>query len=190
MGDRVAVLKDGYLQQVDTPQNLYDRPVNVFVAAFIGSPSMNLYDAGLTVDGDQGSIQIGSQRLALGPETLAARPALRQYNGKRLIIGIRPEDFEDAAMVPSGAEGRSLKGTVVLLEALGSEIMVHFNIDANTVDSGDPDAPQETPGVGQANAVGRFHPRSRVRVGDTVDIAGSTENMHFFDATTRTSVWA
>ncbi|MCU1359634.1 MAG: sugar transporter ATP-binding protein [Ilumatobacteraceae bacterium] len=190
MGDRVAVLKDGYLQQVDTPQNLYDRPDNVFVAAFIGSPSMNLYDAAFTVEGDNATVQLGSQRLSLGAEALAARPALRSYNGKRLIVGIRPEDFEDAAMVKAETDGRCLKGSVILLEALGSEIMVHFSIDARTVDSGDPDAPEETPGVGQANAVGRFHPRSRVRIGDTIDVAVSTENMHFFDAEHRTSIWS
>ncbi len=83
MGDRVAVIKDGYLQQVDTPQNLYDRPNNVFVAAFIGSPSMNLYDGKLSFNGDGGTIQVGSQSLALAPESLVARPALRNYDGKR-----------------------------------------------------------------------------------------------------------
>ncbi|MEY2975178.1 MAG: hypothetical protein RIR49_1598, partial [Actinomycetota bacterium] len=77
MGDRVAVIKDGFLQQVDTPQNLYDRPVNVFVAAFIGSPSMNLYDGVVSIDGDRGSVTLGSHTLGLGPEVLAARPALR-----------------------------------------------------------------------------------------------------------------
>jgi multiple sugar transport system ATP-binding protein len=188
MGDRVAVLKDGYLQQVDTPQNLYDRPDNVFVAAFIGSPSMNLYEASFTVDGSGGAVKLGAQQLSVGPETLAARPALSNYNGKKLIIGIRPEDFDDASMVTS-AEGKRLKASVTLIESLGSEIMVHFNIDAHTVDSGDPDAPEETTSVGQANAVGRFSPRSRVKMGDTVDVAVSTENIHYFDAETRRSIW-
>ena len=97
MGDRVAVLKDGYLQQVETPQNLYDHPTNVFVAAFIGSPSMNLYEGELTLDGDS-SVQIGDQRVAVAPETLSSRPALEQYDGKHVVVGIRPEDFEDAAV--------------------------------------------------------------------------------------------
>ena len=99
MGDRVAVLKDGYLQQVDTPQNLYDKPDNVFVAAFIGSPSMNLYEANLELTDDTGIIQLGDQTLTVGREVLDARPALRGHAGKPIIIGIRPEDFEDAAMV-------------------------------------------------------------------------------------------
>jgi multiple sugar transport system ATP-binding protein len=189
MGDRVAVLKDGYLQQVDTPQKLYDHPDNVFVAAFIGSPSMNLFDAQFTIEGESAWIDLGSQRLAIPASTLAARPALRNYDGQRLIIGIRPEDFEDAAMVSGETDGPHLTGSVVLIEALGSEIMVHFAIDAPTVDAGDPDAPEEMPSMGQANGVGRFHPRSHVRMGDTADIVVSTENIHYFDTTTRRSIW-
>ena len=187
MGDRVAVIKDGYLQQVDTPQNLYDRPANVFVAAFIGSPSMNLYDAMLTVDGDGGSIKIGSQTLGLAPESLQARPALRNYDGKRVVLGIRPEDFEDVSLAGNVREHSVLKANVTLLEALGSEIMVHFGVDAGRVDSGDPDAVEEA-GAG-ANAVGRFNPRSRVRAGDTAEIAVTLENLHFFDHETREAIW-
>ena len=182
MGDRVAVIKDGYLQQVDTPQNLYDHPTNVFVAAFIGSPSMNLYDGELTFgDGDAGSVKIGSQHLAVAPEALAKRPGLRAFDGKHVVVGIRPEDFEDAA-VESGPEDRRLKAQVRLVEALGSELMVHFTIDATKVNSGDPDAPEETVGEGVANAVARFSPRSTARVDDDVEITVATENMHFFDA--------
>jgi multiple sugar transport system ATP-binding protein len=188
MGDRVAVIKDGYLQQVDTPQNLYDRPTNVFVAAFIGSPSMNLYDVQLTVNGDGGSIELGTQTLALSPQSLAARPALRGYDGKRVVLGIRPEDFEDAALAGEVGEGRVLNAPVSLLEALGSEIMVHFRLDAARVDSGDPDAVEEA-GGDNANAVGRFSPRSRVRAGDTAPIAVATENLHFFDFDTREAIW-
>ena len=187
MGDRVAVIKDGYLQQVDTPQNLYDRPANVFVAAFIGSPSMNLYDAMLHVQGDGGSIKLGSQTLTLSPELLAKRPGLRNYDGKRVVFGIRPEDFEDVAIAGEVAEGSSLKADVSLLEALGSEIMVHFSIDAGRVDSGDPDAVEEA--AGTANAVGRFSPRSRVRAGDTANVAVTIENLHFFDNDTRLAIW-
>jgi multiple sugar transport system ATP-binding protein len=187
MGDRVAVIKDGYLQQVDTPQQLYDRPANVFVAAFIGSPSMNLYDATLKFDGDVGTISIGGQTLRLAPESLAARPALRSYDGKHLILGVRPEDFEDAAIAGSDLEGSVLKAPVALLEALGSEIMVHFHVDAPRVDSGDPDAVEETGST--ANSVGRFSPRSRVKVGDTAEIAVTTENLHFFDHESRLAIW-
>jgi multiple sugar transport system ATP-binding protein len=188
MGDRVAVIKDGYLQQVDSPQSLYDKPSNVFVAAFIGSPSMNLFEAQLSLDGDGGTVQLGSQSLTLAPESLVARPALRNYDGRTLIIGIRPEDFEDATLANDVRDGATLKSQVQLREALGSEIMVHFSLDAPTVDSGDPDAVEDT-GV-SANTVGRFHPRSQVRIGDAVDIAVSTENMHFFDRDTLNAIWS
>ena len=187
MGDRVAVIKDGYLQQVDSPQNLYDRPANVFVAAFIGSPSMNLYDASVTVDGDGGTITLGNQTLALAPESLQARPALRNYSGKRVVLGIRPEDFEDASLATDTRDDGTVKASVSLIEALGSEIMVHFGIDAPRVDSGDPDAVDEAGAA--ANSVGRFNPRSRVRSGDTADVAITLENLHFFDHDTREAIW-
>ncbi len=189
MGDRVAVLKDGFLQQVDTPQNLYDHPSNVFVAAFIGSPSMNLYDAVVTIAGDGGVIQLGSQQLTLAHESLAARPALRGYDSRPIVLGVRPEDFEDAAKVQSPTAGCTLKGHVNLLESLGSEIMVHFALDATRVDSGDPDGAKETVVTGTTNAVGRFHPRSRVRIGEDIEVAVAVENLHFFDHETHRAIW-
>jgi multiple sugar transport system ATP-binding protein len=187
MGDRVAVIKDGYLQQVDSPQNLYDRPANVFVAAFIGSPSMNLYEATVNVAGDGGTITLGGHTLALAPESLVARPALRGYDGKKVVLGVRPEDFEDVEHAPDVREGAVLNAPVHLLEALGSEIMVHFRLDALRVDSGDPDAVEEAGSA--ANTVGRFHPRSRVRSGETAKIAVAVENLHFFDPDTRLAIW-
>ena len=189
MGDRVAVLKDGYLQQVDTPQNLYDHPANVFVAAFIGSPSMNLYDAVLTIEGDTGTIQVGTQQLTLAPDSLAARPGLRAYDSRPVVLGVRPEDFEDAAMIPAPSVGSTLKGQVNLLESLGSEIMVHFALDATSVDSGDPDGGKETVVTATTNAVGRFHPRSRVRIGETIEVAVAIENLHFFDHQSHLAIW-
>lgn len=184
MGDRVAVLKDGYLQQVDTPQNLYDHPANVFVAAFIGSPSMNLFEATIKVEGDGGSIQLGSLTVPLHPASLQNRASLRNYDGKKIVLGIRPEDYEDAEFDKDGHP--TIQAPVTLLEALGSEIMVHFGIDAPTVDSGDPDAADEA--GGGANAVGRFNPRSRVKPGETATIAIATENLHFFDFETREAI--
>jgi multiple sugar transport system ATP-binding protein len=187
MGDRVAVLKDGYLQQVDTPQKLYDKPDNVFVAAFIGSPSMNLYEATLDLSGDTGVVHLGDQDLTIGTEVLGVRPALRGYDRKPIILGIRPEDFEDAAMIEHDTSGRQLTSKVRLIEALGSELMVHFDINARTVDSGDPDAVEEAEGT--SNAVGRFSPRSQIRMREDVTIAVATENMHFFDPESRLSIW-
>ena len=186
MGDRVAVLKDGYLQQVDTPQHLYDHPINVFVAAFIGSPSMNLYEAQL----DGQTLRLGSQTLAVDPLLFDYYPTLTSYNGRNIIVGIRPEDFEDASLVESSSVDRRLTAPVSLLEALGSVIVVHFSIDAKIVDAGDSDAAVVVKRVGQANSVGRFDPRSRVRHGDVAEIAVNTENLHFFDPQTHLNLRA
>ncbi|NND76190.1 MAG: sn-glycerol-3-phosphate ABC transporter ATP-binding protein UgpC [Ilumatobacter sp.] len=190
MGDRVAVLKDGYLQQVDTPQNLYDRPDNVFVGAFIGSPSMNLYEGHVSLAGDTGTVTIGAHTVGLAAESLAARPALRGYDGKPVIVGLRPEDFEDASIATDAPADRRVRSKVTLIEALGSEIMVHFRLDVRTVDSGDPDVADEPHGETAANAVGRFNPRSRARMGQEIEIAVASENLHFFDADTRRAIWA
>jgi multiple sugar transport system ATP-binding protein len=181
MGDRVAVLKDGFLQQVDSPQSLYQRPSNVFVAAFIGSPSMNLYEASLA----GGILTLGGQTLTLPKPTVAARPTLSGDARRDLIVGIRPEDLEDAAIEPAAPEAR-LTSTVSLVEALGSELIVHFRLDAPGVDTGDPDA---ATGInGRANAIGRFHPRSQVKAGDQFDVAVNVENLHFFDPATREAI--
>ena len=181
MGDRVCVLKDGYLQQIDTPQNLYDQPTNVFVAAFIGSPSMNLYDGAVQIDGSTGTVGIGTQTIAFGEEVTSKFPSLAGYSGRSVVVGIRPEDFEDAA-IAKVSEGRRINGQVKLVEALGSELMVHFSIDAKTVNSGDPDAPEQELGEGVANAIARFNPRSTVKPDEPVEVSVSTENIHFFDA--------
>src|SRR6476469_8990038 len=130
MGDRVAVMRKGELQQVAEPQTLYDRPVNLFVGGFIGSPAMNMLDA--TVERANGSLTVaaGNQRVEVGSETLQVRPALEQYVGRPVVLGIRPEDLEDASLATDTPADRRLKGKVDLTEALGSEIMVHFSIEA------------------------------------------------------------
>jgi multiple sugar transport system ATP-binding protein len=190
MGDRVAVLKDGYLQQVGAPQHLYDEPANVFVAAFIGSPSMNLYEGVVTLNGEK-TVQIGPQRVGLAPESLERHPALQKYNGQRIVVGVRPEDFEDAAVATGAPPDRRLRAKVRLVEALGSELMVHFELDdTKRVNSGDPDAPEELLGAGVANAVARFSPRSQVHVDQDVEITVASENLHFFDASDHTAIWS
>src|SRR5690606_2683394 len=128
MGDRVAGIKGGYLQQVDTPQRLYDRPANAIVAAFIGPPSSVLLEAKIDMEGDGGTTHFGTPAWPPAPSSLTSRPALRNYGGKKVVIGIRPEDYEDAALDPG--DHPRLTAPVNLLEALGSEIMVHFRIDA------------------------------------------------------------
>jgi multiple sugar transport system ATP-binding protein len=185
MGDRVAVLKDGFLQQVDTPQNLYDRPTNVFVAGFMGSPSMNLYHATVIVDSDGGTVALGSQTIAFGPETMAKFPSLGNYAGQPVIVGVRPSDLEDAAIATDASAEQLIKGDVKLVEAHGSELVVHLRIDAKTVNSGDPDAATQEIGEGDANVVARFSRRADVHVGTPVEIAVNTDNLHFFDPETR-----
>jgi multiple sugar transport system ATP-binding protein len=184
MGDRVAVLKDGYLQQIDTPQKLYDRPDNVFVGAFIGSPSMNLFESVLSGS----TLSLGSQTITLPDDVFSARPALRGYEGKNVILGIRPEDFEDAQLTADTPADRRLTSKVVLVEALGSELVVHFGLDAPKVDSGDPDAVEEV-GDADSNTVGRFDPRSRARAGESIEMVLNTANLHFFDLDSHISIW-
>jgi multiple sugar transport system ATP-binding protein len=182
MGDRVAVLKDGLLQQVDTPQNLYDNPDNLFVAAFIGSPSMNLYHGELGPAGDQGlSLKLGSQSLEVPAAVLSNKPGLREHAGASVTVGIRPEDMEDASVKTDHPTGQRIKTDVELVEALGSELMVHATIDAPRVDSGDPDAVDEVTTSGGSPLVARFSPRSRVQRGETIDVAVDVANLYFFD---------
>ena len=163
MGDRVCVLKDGYLQQVDTPQNLYDNPANVFVAAFIGSPSMNLYDGLVDVGEAGGTITIGSQTVGFGPELLTRSRASAPTTASEWSWASAPRTSRTPAIASGAPADRRIKGQVRLVEALGSELMVHFSIDAKTVNSGDPDAPEQELGEGVANAVARFSPRSQVQ---------------------------
>ncbi|MBB4575734.1 ABC transporter ATP-binding protein [Rhizobium lentis] len=180
MGDRVAVMKGGVLQQVDTPQNLYNRPDNVFVAAFIGSPSMNLYEA--VVNGR--TLTLGSNSFEIPDRVFEYRPSLNGASNRRVIIGIRAEHMNDAAIRPSSAE---ISASVTLVEALGSESMVHLKIDAPWVDAGDPDAIAD---IGNDKAaVARFSPKSTVRAGDVARIAVDAEELHFFRPDTRTSIW-
>ncbi|GLQ53841.1 ABC transporter ATP-binding protein [Devosia nitrariae] len=182
MGDRVTVLKAGRLQQIDTPQNLYTRPANVFVAAFIGSPSMNLYEASL----DGVDLRLGSQVITLPDAIFASRPSLRAYSGRKLIVGIRPEDIDDADVTDKRGYAE-IAAPVTLVEALGAETMVHLAVDAPWVDAEDPDAVVE--GGAQRTAVGRFSPRTQLRAGDRARLAVSAENLHFFDPNTRNSIW-
>jgi multiple sugar transport system ATP-binding protein len=197
MGDRVAVMRKGELQQVAPPQELYDRPLNIFVGGFIGSPAMNLLEARLEGDGDRLAVVVGEQRVALDRELLRRRPALAGYEGREVVLGIRPEDLEDAALVDGAAENRSLRGDVSLREALGSELMVHMTIDARPAVTDEvrelaEDVGADAP-VGdhpQAEIVGRFSARSQVTQGGTVEAAIDTANLHFFDPRTGLGIYA
>jgi multiple sugar transport system ATP-binding protein len=201
MGDRVAVMRKGELQQVATPQELYERPVNLFVGGFIGSPAMNMLEAQLQRSNGTFSVDVGGQHLTLDDEAVANRPALQSYDGKTVIIGIRPEHLEDAALAPASGEGRVLKGEVVLTEALGSEIMTHVTVDAKPAmtedvkelaqDVGDDRAVEELDAGAPAETtiVGRFNARSRVKVGEQAEIAVDTRAVHFFDPATGLGIY-
>ncbi len=197
MGDQVAVMRKGELQQVDDPQTLYDRPVNLFVAGFIGSPAMNLLEA--TLEQQNGSLvaTLGSHRLELDAESLAAHPGLAAYAGRSVIVGLRPEHLEDAALAGDVPESRRLRGKVELREALGSEIVVHVSVDAKpalTEDVKELAEDAETVSVGGhddagAAVIGRFNARSRVQEGEEVEMAVDTRALHFFDLETGLGIY-
>ena len=199
MGDRVAVMRRGELQQVAPPQELYDRPVNLFVGGFIGSPAMNLMESKLErADGGLAAV-LGSQRIRLDDEFIAARPALEEYEGRQVVIGIRPEQLEDAEIAREAPEDRRLRGEVELREALGSELMVHFTIDAPPALTEDvkelaADAGTTAAELGGGDerrtvVVGRFGPDSKVREGGTAEVAVETRALHFFDTETGRAIY-
>jgi multiple sugar transport system ATP-binding protein len=199
MGDRVAVIRRGELQQVDTPQELYDRPVNLFVGGFIGSPAMNLLEA--TVEAENGGLAVraGDQRITLDDETLKDRPALKAFEGRQVVLGIRPEDLEDAALEQVASSDKRMRARVELREALGSEILVHFTVEARPAvtedvrelarDVGDESAVEARAEDTHTTLVGRFGPRSQVRVGDVMEVAVDTRSLHFFDPETGVAIY-
>jgi multiple sugar transport system ATP-binding protein len=199
MGDRVAVMRKGELQQVADPQELYDRPLNLFVGGFIGSPAMNMVEATLERANGGLSAGLGAQRIGLGEETLSVRPALKAFEGRRVILGIRPEDLEDAALESDATGDHRLHGKVELREALGSEIMVHFTVDAPPAltddvrelaqDAGDERAAQLEEGVRETTMVGRFGARSKVKEGEDADVVVDTRALHFFDPDTGLGIY-
>ena len=199
MGDRVAVMRKGELQQADEPQELYDHPVNLFVGGFIGSPAMNMLEATLQRGNGDMKIVAGSQQIRLDESTVAMRPALRAYEGKPVVLGIRPEDLEDFQLAGEAAHGGTLQGTVTLREALGAEIMVHFSVDAPAAitedvkelaeDVGDADRVAARAEKTTSVLVGRFGARSRVRPGDQIDVAVDTRQLHFFDVETGLGIY-
>ncbi|MEM7322861.1 MAG: sn-glycerol-3-phosphate ABC transporter ATP-binding protein UgpC [Actinomycetota bacterium] len=188
MGDRVAVIKDGVLQQVDAPETLYANPANVFVAAFIGSPSMNLVEGVLQGDGDRFQLRLGDQTLDLPTAVVDDRDGLVDRVDQTLVVGIRPEDLEDAALRPDHPAGRRLRAEIDVREALGAETLMHFGLNTPAVDSGDPDALDELGDRSVSRCTGRFGPRSAAKVGDTIEIAVDVENIHFFDPSSHLAI--
>ena len=200
MGDRVAVMRKGEIQQVADPQTLYDRPLNLFVGGFIGSPAMNMLDATIEANGSVAA-NIGEQTITLGTETLELRPSLKDYAGKRVIIGIRPEDLEDAALATDAPADRIITGRLELREALGSEIIAHFAIRGSTAETDETrELAHDSGAVGdtetkigasedEAIIVGRFGARSKVKEGDTIQAVVDTRSLHFFDPETGIGIY-
>ena len=186
MGDRVAVMKFGVLQQVDTPDNLYNKPANAFVAGFIGSPSMNLFEGVLRRTDEGLALGIGEQSLKLPDALIAERPDVENYVDRTLIFGIRPEDIEDAALASERPAGARLKARVELVESLGSEIIAHFDVGQSRLASVDPDSEADLSSV--VPAVGRFDPKSTVSLGDEIDVVVNVDKLHFFDPASQLAI--
>ena len=201
MGDRVAVIKKGELQQVDAPQTLYDRPLNLFVAGFIGSPAMNMVGARLSRSDGSILADFGGFRLRVGDDALKARPELEKFDGKEVVLGIRPEDMEDASLVQGAPEDRLISSTVDLREALGSEVLVHFGVDAPIVLTEDTrelavdvgaealEDLEERAKRAKSAFVAQLSPRTRLREGDRMEVVVDTNRLHFFDPETGLGIY-
>jgi multiple sugar transport system ATP-binding protein len=174
MGNRVAVMRDGLLQQVDTPQNLYDHPDNLFVAAFIGSPQMNLLEATVSRNGGGTTLRVGSNTLTVPTSVLAAHPSLADYDGKRVAVGIRPEHLSAAS---DGAPD-TIKGVIHVREGLGSEVILHMTTDAVGVDTSAAENKAET---SEHVVVARVEPHTTAQVGERAVLGVDTTQIHLFD---------
>jgi multiple sugar transport system ATP-binding protein len=195
LGDRVAVMLDGRLQQVATPQALYERPVNEFVAGFIGSPSINMVEAELARSNGTLSVSFGGHRLAVDDAVARAKPDLDRYVGRTLLLGIRPENIEDASVRSGSPPDRLIKTTCDLTEPLGAEVLVYFTVSApavvtDTIGDADPTLGAPSPGTEKAGArlVARVDPSSRIRENSPIELAVDTSRLYFFDPETREAV--
>jgi multiple sugar transport system ATP-binding protein len=201
MGDHVAVMRKGELQQMDTPQKLYSDPKNLFVASFIGSPSMNLVEA--QIESVNGGLvaKLGDQELTIPAEVASQRPALAGYAGRKVALGIRPEQLEDASLVHDG-NGNRLRGRVLLTEALGSELLAHVELSGKPVVTDDVlegaveledamlDDLAQKAHEERTTFVGRFDAESEVRPDHIVDMAVDATKLQFFDLDTGMSIRA
>jgi multiple sugar transport system ATP-binding protein len=198
LGDRVCVLRGGYLQQVDRPQVLYDRPANLFVAGFIGSPAMNLVEARVVERAGGLAVEFGPHVLPVEEDVLWARPALQGYVGRTIALGVRPEDLEDAALVPASPADRRLRVAVDIKEDMGSEVYLHFAIGAPPVqteevreivgDEAVEAAEEQTHHHGGA-WVARVDRRTLAREGERVELAVAGAHLHFFDLETGAGIY-
>jgi multiple sugar transport system ATP-binding protein len=197
MGDRVAVMRLGELQQVDTPQTLYDAPANLFVAGFIGSPAMNLVEARLERNGDRTIASFGEFSLALSPQLLDRVPALRSYEGRSVILGLRPEDIADAEIATGTPGDQRITARLQLVETLGSDVVVHFPVHAPQVQTKtaterhldeEVDALELDEDSGTTTFVARISPRTRARIQQPLELFVDTARAHAFDPETGLSL--
>ena len=191
MGDRVAVMNRGVLQQVDAPQDMYDRPANLFVAGFIGSPAMNMVDAVLRRDDDGGAVEFAGISLRVPEQTFQERPALAARAGSRVVLGIRPEDIEDPQFINDRLEGSDIEVVVDIREAMGSEVYVHFGVNAppviteDTIDlAADAELLADADGDAQTSFVARLNPRTSAQRGQPIALQVDNRRLHFFDRET------
>jgi multiple sugar transport system ATP-binding protein len=195
LGDRVAVMRAGVLQQVDTPMELYNHPKNLFVAGFIGSPAMNFMPA--TVEGDTVKLPMADVRL---PDELRERLGQEEGGSRDLIAGIRPENFEDAALLGDDARSRgaTFKAKIDLVESMGSEIYAHFSVTSDkSIESdelrelAEDSGAGEVPGGGQeGDIVARLAAESQVKKGDEADIFVDASHIQLFDPSDGASLTA
>jgi multiple sugar transport system ATP-binding protein len=190
LGDRVAVMRDGVLQQYDVPQKLYDEPVNLFVAEFIGSPAMNLVGADLIRENGRFEARFGEHRLVVADELLQARPALQGFEGKRLVLGIRPEDFTYADREADG----HISAPVDIREDMGSEVFVHFAVDGPPVHGEDIKAAAGADAVDVREEhgtvfVARLGRGASFREGERAQLRVAPDRMHFFDPATGLGIY-
>ena len=184
MGDRIAVMRGGALQQVDTPERVYQRPANQFVAGFIGSPAMNMAMGRVRRADDRLFVEFGDTSLAIADELVAERPGIRAYEGREVVLGIRPEDIEEAAFSAAAPAERTIATVCTLREALGSEVLVHFPAVASAADS------DTVEPLGDASAifVARLDAESTAREGERLSLVVDTRRLHFFDPATGDAV--
>ena len=173
-------MRDGRLEQCDVPQRLYDRPENLFVAGFIGSPAMNLVRCRLEAGASAPSIDLCGTTVALTPSVLSRHPRLREHVGRSVIVGIRPEDLADAALLPN-ANGSCLDVDVALAEPLGAELIAHFPLPGNTPPAESTGALEET---AERTLTARLSPLSSARAGRRLRLAVNVDRLHFFDEET------
>jgi multiple sugar transport system ATP-binding protein len=198
MGDRVAVMNAGRLLQVDTPQVLYDQPANEFVAGFIGSPAINLLEAQLEQANGGYSVAFGEYRLEVDDRAARNRSRLKDYVDRQVILGIRPEDFEDASLESDAPSDRRLNVDVELTEPLGAEVLVYFGTAATGVVSSAAAADVGEDAevrLGTDDEVGdrtrlcaRVSPRTHIAIGRPAELAVDTSRLYFFDPETREAI--